>query len=206
MEYLIAVDLEGVNNVVGNAYSGLGKDIPDYKVAVEQAVLEINAAVKALFDGGATKVVVWDNHGGSKNIDFTKVDNRVIKIDQAFPSVNRYEFCKNYNFKGQSVDIEKALAIVSKYLSKNGNIYPAQQIFVTNYLKELSEKLATTLDQAKIDEFVDMLNKYFTPEVLVEGYRTAQYHNSSTFYNLTGHSIRRAMEIYDSISDAKITP
>ena len=31
MEYLIAVDLEGVNNVVGDAYSGLGKQIPDYE-------------------------------------------------------------------------------------------------------------------------------------------------------------------------------
>ena len=44
MEYLVVVDLEGVNNVVGNAYNGLGEDIPDYKVATEQAVLEINSA------------------------------------------------------------------------------------------------------------------------------------------------------------------
>ena len=113
MEYLVVVDLEGVNNVVGDAYSGLGKNIPDYKIATEQAVLEINSAVKALFDGGATSVAVWDNHGGSKNIDFSKVDDRVIKYDQAYPCINRYEFCKNHNFIG---------AVFIGYHSKEGAI------------------------------------------------------------------------------------
>jgi D-amino peptidase len=100
MEYLIAVDLEGVNNVVGDAYVGLGKSVSDYQVAINQAVLEINKAVKALFDGGATKVVVWDNHGGGDNIDFSKIDPRAEKMTTVLPNVKRFDFCENYNFKG----------------------------------------------------------------------------------------------------------
>lgn len=86
MEYLIAVDLEGVNNVVGYPYSGLSEGTEEYNKATEQAVLEINAAVKALFDGDATKVYVWDNHGSGKNIDFTKVDSRAENINVVAPA------------------------------------------------------------------------------------------------------------------------
>ena len=113
MEYLIAVDLEGVNFVKGDAYVGLSKDVNDYKIAVEQAVLEINSAINALFDGGATKVVVWDNHGGGNNIDFSKIDARAEKQPIQAPCVNRFEFCKNYNFKG---------VVFIGYHSKEGSI------------------------------------------------------------------------------------
>ena len=80
MEYLIAVDLEGIGGVVGLPNQTLNGS-PDYEVAKENAVKEINAATKALFDGGATKVCVWDNHGGGGNLDFSKIDPRVEKID-----------------------------------------------------------------------------------------------------------------------------
>ena len=113
MEYLIAVDLEGVNFVKGDAYVGLGKEVSDYKIAIEQAVLEINSAINALFDGGATKVVVWDNHGGGNNIDFSKIDARAEKQPIIAPCVNRFEFCKNYNFVG---------CVFIGYHSKEGSI------------------------------------------------------------------------------------
>ena len=99
MQYLIAVDLEGIHGVVGEPNLGLRCSIADYQVAIEGAVVEINAAAKALFDSGATKVVVWDNHGGGGNIDFSKVDSRVEQIipDNSLP---RMYFCKDYNFAG----------------------------------------------------------------------------------------------------------
>ena len=98
MEYLIAVDLEGIHGVVGEPYSGLVKTIPEYKVAVTNAVKEINTVVKALYDGGAKKVSVWDNHGGSGNIDFAEIDPRVEEIDYR-KDRRRYDFVKEHHYK-----------------------------------------------------------------------------------------------------------
>lgn len=98
MEYLIAVDLEGIGGVAGEPNQTLTK-AKDYAVACENAVREVNAAVKALFDNGATRVAVWDNHGGGGNLDFSKVDPRIEQIDwRAFP--HRLDFAEAYNFAG----------------------------------------------------------------------------------------------------------
>lgn len=78
---LIACDLEGVNNVVGEPYMGLGRDTAQWEVARRQAALEINAAAKALFELGAEKVALWDNHGGGKNIDKCDLDPRIDLLD-----------------------------------------------------------------------------------------------------------------------------
>lgn len=98
MEYLIAVDLEGVGGAVGKPNETLNKT-PDYAVAIENATKEINAAVAALFDNGATRVVVWDNHGSGKNLDFSKIDARAERAEAtAFPY--RMDFAKEYAFSG----------------------------------------------------------------------------------------------------------
>lgn len=75
---LLLLDLEGVNNVVGEPYSGLSKGTEQWQIAVEQATLEINAAAEALFDAGAAKVGFWDNHGGGGNVDEAKLDSRIV--------------------------------------------------------------------------------------------------------------------------------
>lgn len=74
---LIACDLEGVNNVVGEPYSGLTRESEQWKIAKHQAALEINAAAEAFFDRGVELVDVWDNHGDGKNIDVADLDPRV---------------------------------------------------------------------------------------------------------------------------------
>ena len=74
---LIACDLEGVNNVVGEPYSGLSKESEQWKIAKHQAALEINAAAEAFFDLGAECVALWDGHGGGDNIDPADLDPRV---------------------------------------------------------------------------------------------------------------------------------
>lgn len=74
---LIACDLEGVNNVVGEPYSGLTKDSEQWKIAKRQAALEINAAADSLFSIGVECVDLWDNHGGGNNIDAADLDPRV---------------------------------------------------------------------------------------------------------------------------------
>ena len=97
MEYLIAIDLEGIHGVVGEPYGKLSKDSPYHAPAAEAAALELNAAIKALFDNGATKVAVWDNHGGGNNIDFSKVDPRAIKIEPKGCKF-RFDFVREHNF------------------------------------------------------------------------------------------------------------
>ena len=74
---LIALDLEGVNNVVGEPYMGLSKQTEQWFVARQQAIVEVNAAADALFDAGAERVALWDNHGGGNNIEGDKLDSRI---------------------------------------------------------------------------------------------------------------------------------
>ncbi len=98
MEYLIAVDMEGIHGVVGepNVRYSLTED---YKLAIVNATKEVNAVADTLFSLGATKVGVWDNHAGGGNLDFSKIDPRVTVIDnKAYPE--RLSFCKEHNFKG----------------------------------------------------------------------------------------------------------
>ena len=84
---LFAVDLEGVNKVVGEPYVGLSKDTPQWIIARDQAALEINAAADALFAAGAETVAVWDNHGGGNNLDPAALDPRVqlLQVDTKQP-------------------------------------------------------------------------------------------------------------------------
>jgi len=78
---LLALDLEGVNNVVGEPYSGLSKGTEQWQIAVRQAVLEINAAADALYAAGAERVDLWDNHGGGSNIDPASLDSRLTRLE-----------------------------------------------------------------------------------------------------------------------------
>jgi len=77
---LFAVDLEGVNNVIGEAYKGLLRDTEQWQIAREQAAAEINAAADALFNAGVEKIGLWDNHGGGNNIDPAALDHRITLI------------------------------------------------------------------------------------------------------------------------------
>jgi len=74
---LIACDLEGVNNVVGEPYLGLSKGSEQWEIARHQAALEINTATEAFFALGAERVALWDNHGGGNNIDPSELDERL---------------------------------------------------------------------------------------------------------------------------------
>ena len=93
---LIACDLEGVNNVVGEEYSGLYKGCAEWEIARRQAALEINAAAEALFDIGVECVDLWDNHAGGGNIDVADLDSRVklLDVDNSLP---RMHFAGEYD-------------------------------------------------------------------------------------------------------------
>ena len=99
MKYLILIDMEGIHGVVGEPMQGLNGSPEEYEIATKNGVLEVNAAVKALYDSGATEVLIWDNHAGKTNLDFSKVDPRAkqLHVDYSKP---RIQFMENYKFDG----------------------------------------------------------------------------------------------------------
>jgi D-amino peptidase len=72
---MIAVDCDGPACVVGEPGRALSNS-RDMVYAREQATRETDAAARALFDAGAEKVVVWDNHGFGANLVFDRLDRR----------------------------------------------------------------------------------------------------------------------------------
>ena len=84
---LFALDMEGVNNVVGEPYSGLYVGCDEWERARRQAAKEVNAAAEALFMAGAERVALWDNHAGGGNVDPTDLDSRVelLEPDKTLP-------------------------------------------------------------------------------------------------------------------------
>ena len=94
---LLALDLEGVNYVVGEPYNGLERDTEQWQVARKQAVSEVNAAADALFDAGVEVVGLWDNHGSGNNVDPDALDPRITLIS-ADPKKPRMYFADgNYD-------------------------------------------------------------------------------------------------------------
>ena len=75
-KYCISVDLEGVACAVGSYGQGLSDGSANYPFAARQATREANAAANALFDRGATEVLIWDSHGTGVNLDYDSFDKR----------------------------------------------------------------------------------------------------------------------------------
>lgn len=90
---LLALDLEGVNNVAGEPYMGLRRDTEQWNIARKQAVSEVNAAAEALFEAGVEKVGLWDNHSVGNNIDAASLDSRIELISYD-PKLPRMSFVK----------------------------------------------------------------------------------------------------------------
>lgn len=93
---LLALDLEGVNNVKGIPYEALSNGTDEWKIAKKQGALEINAAARELFRAGAERVALWDNHGGGHNIDKADLDPRVDLLDPDL-TLPRMYFADDYD-------------------------------------------------------------------------------------------------------------
>ena len=75
MKFVVAVDCEGVACGVGSPNASLNSS-PNLAFAQLQATREADAAVRGLFEAGAEQVIVWDNHGGSLNLNYDLLDER----------------------------------------------------------------------------------------------------------------------------------
>lgn len=75
MKFMIAADCDGPACVVGEPGKALS-DSKDMVFAREQTTREVAAAARALFESGAKKVVVWDNHGFGANLVFDQLPSQ----------------------------------------------------------------------------------------------------------------------------------
>jgi len=72
MNILISVDMEGISGVVLGSHTS--SDHKEYERFRKLMTAEANAAIAGALDGGATRVVVNDSHGGMANILIEDLD------------------------------------------------------------------------------------------------------------------------------------
>src|SRR4051794_40541193 len=76
MKYIVSVDAEGLACVVGTPGGTLNDHKENYAFACKQGAREADAAARALFDLGATEVVIIDAHGSGVNYNYDLIDKR----------------------------------------------------------------------------------------------------------------------------------
>lgn len=92
MKFVVAVDCEGVACGVGSPGASLNSS-RNLEFAKLQATREADAAVRGLFAAGAEQVIVWDNHGGSLNLNYDLLDERCdialgVGFEHRFPGMD----------------------------------------------------------------------------------------------------------------------
>lgn len=208
MEYLISVDLEGIHGVVGEPYKSLTR-AADYNVSVENAYFEINAAISALFDNGAQKVAVYDYHGYSDNLDFSKLDSRVTKI-YAKEEEPRFLFAKEHSFAG---------AVFIGYHAKEGTRGAVMAHTFNSVGVQYVKLNGETIGEIGVDAY--LCNAYGIKPILIAGddYCAAEAESCmsgiKTVVTKYGEGRNRARfrkredvvgEIYDGVAEALCSP
>jgi len=82
MKIYISADMEGVVGVVTNEQ--LGPQGFEYQRFREFMTQEVNAAIEAAFEAGATEVVVSDSHGNGQNLLIEKLPKNILLV-RAWP-------------------------------------------------------------------------------------------------------------------------
>src|SRR5918993_4805230 len=82
LKIYISADMEGVVGVVTNEQ--LGPQGFEYARFREYMTQEVNAAVEAAFEAGATEIVVSDSHGNGQNLLIEKLPKNVLLV-RAWP-------------------------------------------------------------------------------------------------------------------------
>ena len=173
-QFLVAVDLEGIHEVLGVPYEGLYKGTLEYEKAVENATKEVNAVVRGLFDGGAELVAVWDNHAGGGNLDFSKIDARVTKVEKiSMAKYERLKFAQGFAFDG---------ILFVGYHSKEGSI---------------NGVMAHTYNSKAIQYF--KVNGRAVGELDVDSWAAAEYNIPPLFCSSDEVGVNQAKEIQDNM-------
>src|SRR5438034_7544840 len=86
--FLIVTDMEGVGGV-NSADEQLLPGQRRYDESRRLLTGELNAAVAGALEAGATEIVVWDGHDGSRSLSIDDMDTRV-KLIQGKPTAANY--------------------------------------------------------------------------------------------------------------------
>ena len=78
LRVFISADMEGVAGVVSNSQTG--QDGANYSLGRRYMTGEVNAAIEAAFQAGATEVTVTDAHGSGTNLLPDELDHRAVLI------------------------------------------------------------------------------------------------------------------------------
>lgn len=73
-------DLEGVDGIFDFNLQCIPFKSPLYAESRKLLTAEVNAAVRGLYEGGATSVVVYDNHFGGHNLSALDIDSRALLL------------------------------------------------------------------------------------------------------------------------------
>jgi D-amino peptidase len=76
MKLYILADMEGISGI--RRQEQVQRDQPDYAGGCELMMQEMNVAISAAFDAGATEVVACDTHGGGGQVRIDKMDSRAV--------------------------------------------------------------------------------------------------------------------------------
>jgi D-amino peptidase len=83
VKILIAADMEGISGVVNWEQVTPGQ--PEYTHFRRLMTGDVNAAIKGVFEAGATEVIVTDGHGGNRNLLVEELDPRA-RLNSGGPS------------------------------------------------------------------------------------------------------------------------
>src|SRR5215469_2832209 len=72
----VITDLEGVDGIFESDLQCIPFQSPRFEESRKLLAGEVNAAVDGLFEGGATEVVVWDGHDGSRTLSTLDINPR----------------------------------------------------------------------------------------------------------------------------------
>ena len=90
MKIYILADMEGVSGI--RMMEQVKRDSPQYLPACDLMMQDINVAVEAAIDAGATEVVACDTHGGGGQVRVDKMDSRAVyetpNAGQMMPSLD----------------------------------------------------------------------------------------------------------------------
>ncbi|HEX5484277.1 MAG TPA: M55 family metallopeptidase [Terriglobia bacterium] len=77
---LVIADLEGVDGVFNFDLQCIPFKSPLYQESRKALTGEVNAAIQGLSEGGATKVVVYDNHYGGHNLSSAEINPKALLL------------------------------------------------------------------------------------------------------------------------------
>lgn len=201
----VITDMEGVAGVFSRELQCIPFESPRFEEARKLLTGEINAAVDGLIEGGATEVMVWDGHDGSRTLSALDIHPRA-RLLAGLPISSTLELDSTYNaviFIGQHAMAGAEKGVLSHSYSSTDvegiwiNGKPAGEIGARTMLAGTFGVPVVMLsgDTAACQEIRQLVPQVECAEVKSGASRTAAFSLSHTAARaLIREKARRAME------------